>query len=295
MADRLKRRVEKLLTYFSGFENEDGLLEKLKAWVFVEWSAASRFVQDVNYPTNMLYSAALACAARLYGDSAWMEKSTRIRQTIIRQSFNGSFFVDNAVRVDGKLKVTDNMSEVCQYFAFFFHIADPVSFPDLWKKLTVEFGPNRNKDLTYPRVHPANAFTGNYIRMDMLSFYGLQAQLLSEIQDYFYAMAEQTGTLWENMQSSASCNHGFASYLGHVLYRDVLAIKKIDYINKEITVCFSGIDLESCSGTIPVENELIALEWKRSGKTIEYTLKTPPGFSVKIDNKEQATLVKNKT
>ena len=26
-------------------------------------------------------------------------------------------------------------------------------------------------------------------------------------------MAEQTGTLWEHMGASASCNHGFASYV----------------------------------------------------------------------------------
>ena len=53
---RLKPRIEKLLEYFTRFENKDGLLEKLDSWIFVEWSKANSFVLDVNYPTNMLYS-----------------------------------------------------------------------------------------------------------------------------------------------------------------------------------------------------------------------------------------------
>ncbi|MFR4025840.1 MAG: hypothetical protein ACLTZY_09220 [Alistipes indistinctus] len=35
--------------YFApGYENEDELLENLGKWVFVEWSKANDFVQDVN-------------------------------------------------------------------------------------------------------------------------------------------------------------------------------------------------------------------------------------------------------
>ena len=60
MVDALQPRVLRLLDYFKPFENEDGLLEKLQSWVFVEWSAANDFVQDVNYPSNMLYAGTLA-------------------------------------------------------------------------------------------------------------------------------------------------------------------------------------------------------------------------------------------
>ena len=55
----------RLFDYFQPFENRDGLLEKLEGWVFVEWSAANRFVQDVNYPSNMLYAGTLSAAGRL--------------------------------------------------------------------------------------------------------------------------------------------------------------------------------------------------------------------------------------
>jgi alpha-L-rhamnosidase len=287
----LQPRIAKLLDYFTKFENEDGLLEKLDSWIFVEWSKANDFVNDVNYPTNMLYSAALEKAAKLYHNDIWKKKAGHIRQTVLKQSFNGTFFVDNAVRnVDKKLQVTNNTTEACQYYAFFFNIATPETHPELWKKLTTEFGPNRNDAITYPTVFRANAFIGNYLRMDILSRYGLQNQLLQEIQDYFYNMARQTGTLWENMASSASCNHGFASYMGHVLYRDILGIKQIDYLKKEVTVQFTDIDLDECSGSIPVDDDLVEVKWKRSGKQISYSVKVPSGYTVKVENLSSSEL-----
>jgi alpha-L-rhamnosidase len=290
---QLKPRIEKLLKYFEKFENQDGLLEKLDGWVFVEWSKANDLVQDVNYPSNMLYSAALSSAARLYQNESWLKKSALIKHTIQKQSFNGTFFVDNAVRgKDGKLQVTKNTTEVCQYYAFFFNVATPDTYPDLWKKLTTEFGPNRNDKTTWPDVYKANAFIGNYLRLDILSGYGLQNQLLNEIQDYFYNMARITGTLWENMETQASCNHGFASYLGHVLYRDILGISKIDYIRKEVTIRFTDINLNECSGTIPVADETVELKWKRSGNLIRYSAKVPEGYKLQTENLSSSKLLK---
>lgn len=287
---KMKVRFENLLEYFEQFENEDGLLEKLDKWTFVEWSKANDFVQDVNYPTNMLYSYALRKAGELYDNDFWIEKAEHVKDVVLEQSFNGDFFVDNAVRdEDGVLKVTENTTEVCQYYAFFFDIATPDSHSQLWSKLTTEFGPNRNDSEIYPDVYRANAFIGNYLRMDILSRYGLQKQMLNEIQDYFYGMAELTGTLWENMSSHASCNHGFASYLGHVLYRDVLGVYNIDYQDKEVTFRFADLSLNECEGTIPVGDEAIRLEWKRNGDDITYSYEVPEGYSVKIENliKEQ--------
>lgn len=50
MIKALEPKVNALLDYFARYENEDELLENLEKWVFVEWSKANDFVQDVNYP-----------------------------------------------------------------------------------------------------------------------------------------------------------------------------------------------------------------------------------------------------
>ena len=49
--EALRPKALALFDYFKRFENSEGLLEKLEGWVFVEWSAANEFVQDVNYST----------------------------------------------------------------------------------------------------------------------------------------------------------------------------------------------------------------------------------------------------
>ena len=38
-----------------------------------------------------------------------------------------------------------------------------------------------------------------------------------EVRGYYLGMAEKTGTLWEFDSPTASCNHGFASYIALLL------------------------------------------------------------------------------
>jgi alpha-L-rhamnosidase len=106
-------------------------------------------------------------------------------------------------------------------------------------------------------------------------------------------MTQLTGTLWEMMDSGSSCNHGFASYLGHVLYRDALGINHIDYIRKEVTIRFSDNDVDDCSGVIPVDESYIELKWKRSDSQILYSVKVPPGYKVNIENESSSELVRS--
>ncbi len=215
LIERYRPRVKRLLDYFAKFENSDGLLEKLDGWNFVEWSMANHLTQDVNYPTNMLYAKVLRSTAELYGDQALAAKADAVLETVRRQSFDGEFFVDNAVRKDGVLVSSGERTEVCQYYAFFFGAATPATHPDLLKKLIEDFGPDRAQTGKWPEIHPANAFIGNYLRLDMLMQLGYRETVRQNIEGYFLYMAEQTGTLWENIGAYASCNHGFAS---HVLY-----------------------------------------------------------------------------
>ncbi len=80
-----------------------------------------------------------------------------------------------------------------------------------------DFGPPRADTGAFPAVHPANAFIGNYLRLMLLEDDGRYEQMLSEIKEYFYYMAESTGTLWEHISTQASCIHGFASYVVHFI------------------------------------------------------------------------------
>ena len=249
-------------------------------WVFVEWSAANSLVQDVNYPSNMLYAKMLEVVARLYDDPALAKQAEQIRKTIVEQSFDGEFFVDNAVRgKGGKLEVTRNRTETCQYYAFYLGTATPESHPELWTKIMNEFGPVRQTTKAYPEIHPSNAFIGNYLRMELLSREGRSKQILEENQSYYIPMARQTGTLWENMTSTASCNHGFAAHMARVLYRDVLGVYEISPTEKKVILRFTDSGLKQCKGSVPVGNESVDVDWTIEGEEMRVTLKLPQGYT----------------
>lgn len=291
IVDGLRAKVLRLMEFFKQYENADGLLEKLPSWVFVEWSKANEFVQDVNYPSNMLYAAALSAAGRMYAVPELTAKAERIRETIRRQSFDGQFFVDNAVRRDGKLQVTQNHSEVCQYFAFFFGVADPQSHAELWNTLCQRFGPDRAQTKAFPEVHVANSFVGNMLRMELLSRGGHNQQILDESIAYLLYMAERTGTLWENVGDYASCNHGFASHIVHTLYRDVLGIYHVDRQARKVFLRFGDLRLDWCEGRLPQPQGEIQLRWWKDGEQLLYTLAVPAGYDVQIENLTGKTLV----
>lgn len=285
MAERLKSKVFDLLKYFDKFKNEDGLLENLESWIFVEWSMANKLVQDVNYPTNMLYAATLSAAGRIYKTPQLIEEGNKISNTIREQSFNGEFFIDNAVRENGKLVSSNIATEVCQYYAFFFDIATPERYPDLWNKLVNDFGPKRKVNNKYPKVHMANAFIGNYLRLEILSRVGLVEQMLQESVGYFTYMAERTGTLWEHDATTASCNHGFGSHVIHSYYRDILGAYEINIHEKRVKLRFCEMSMKKCKGTIPAGDEIITIEWTRDDSQINCKVEVPKGFEVDMENR----------
>jgi len=289
--DALRPKVLKLLDYFKKFENSDGLLEKLDGWVFVEWSAANKFVQDVNYPSNMLYAGMLSAAGRLYDLPALTVKADAIRETIRKQSFDGQFFVDNAIRNEATLQVTRNRSEVCQYFAFFFDVATTQTHAELWSRLRDHFGPDRQQTKAFPEVHIANSFIGNMLRMELLSRAGRNQQILDESIAYLSYMADRTGTLWENTGAYASCNHGFASHIVHTLYRDVLGLYRVDTVNKILVLRLGDLKLDTCEGSLPTPDGVVELSWHKASGKLTCRLKVPSGYKVTLDNQTNCELV----
>ena len=281
MVDAFRDKVYALIKFFDGFLNSDGLLEKLGSWVFIEWSAANHFVQDVNYPSNMQYAAMLDAVSRLYGDAQLHARAEKMRETIRSQSFDGTFFIDNALRQeDGSLQLTSNHTETCQYYAFFFGTATPETYPELWNMMVSEFGPVRDKEDKHPDVPKANALFGNYMRMELLSQNGLGRQLVGEAVDFFYPMVQLTGTLWENMTPEASCNHGFAAHVAHVLLRDAAGLYEVDRTGKTLTLRLRDVGLEHCSATLPVAEGDIKIDWTLSDGKFDYDITLPRGWKL---------------
>lgn len=80
-------------------------MEKLESWVFVEWSKAADYVQDINYPTNMLYARMLEVIGCLYKDEQCSTQSEQLKSTIQARLFNGHFFTVSNTTVN---RITSN-------------------------------------------------------------------------------------------------------------------------------------------------------------------------------------------
>ena len=285
LAAAFRPKVDGMLEYLGRYVNDYGLLQHLPGWVFIEWSDANTLVYDVNYPANMLYAWSLDAAAKLYGRNDLAREAQKIRERVCRESFNGTWFCDNAVVKDrvGFLGPSGRCTEVCQYFAFFTGTATPQTHPELYRRLMDEFGPNRVQKGLYPEVAPANFLFGTLLRMELLSRAGRSRQMYDELRDYFLYMADRTGTLWENQQPSASCCHGFASIASEYLFRDMLGVRRVDYAGKRIWVKPPvDMPLEWCEGRVPLSEDAVAtVAWRRGpdGK-ISADSQLPAGWSL---------------
>jgi hypothetical protein len=193
------------------------LLERLPGWNFVEWSDANKWCRDVNYPTNFLYAEMLSCAARLYGDSELEARAERIRKKCESLAFNGTVFVDNAVRnADGELINTANVSEAGQYYAILFGRID-VSLPKYAGLLEYVKSGFEGYEAEHGALCRINAFIGLYLRVKLLVQLSFVEPLYRTMIEHCLPMAEATGTLWEMKLDTGSLDHGFASYLATAL------------------------------------------------------------------------------
>lgn len=199
-----------VLGWHEKYENSDGLLEKMPYWNFVEWSAANSWVQDVNFPTQFLYSAALEAAGQLYGDGDLIKRAARVRASAKKLSFNGKAFLDHAIRnEDGELELAPGISEAGQYYALLLGDID-LDAPEYaeFNNLVESDFENFDYDGTFERVCP---FIGFYVKMLALMKCGKKELLRRSMIDFFGHMVDSTGTLWENKGHGGSHDHGFAS------------------------------------------------------------------------------------
>ena len=218
--DKFKKQIYDLIDYFKSYENEYGLLERLGGWNFVEWSKLNTRVQDVSWPTNMLYSKMLKKIGELYNDDELLRKSELLRQVITDMSFDGKLFHDRAIRKDGVLKNTDEFSETAQYYSIYFGIADNT---DKFRTIfDILYGRCKIDELSdYTEIEPSDAIPGIYMRLDLLVNFKKYDLATKYIKKYFLDMARTTGTLWERKSGITSRDHGFAAFVA-VLIRKII-------------------------------------------------------------------------
>jgi alpha-L-rhamnosidase len=273
LIENSRHKVYGIIDYFKQYLNSDGLLEDLESWVFIEWSKSNdkEFVKGVNYPSNMLYSKMLCVAGTMYNDKELILQGQNIKKMVIEQSFNGKFFEDNRVRENGILVNKGHISETCQYYAFYFDVADVSNFSKLFKILINDFGPKRDCKEVYPYVYKSNAFIGNYLRFEILLKNSMELLVIDECKEFFYFMAERTGTLWEHSFAFGSLNHVFASIAAKYIVECTTGFIEVDNATKAVYLSEPAIEC-NVNVKIPVLDqflEIVIIDKKRNIKLPE--------------------------
>lgn len=260
--EKSRANVEGILNYFVDFENEFGVLEDLKGWIFVEWSAAnnSDHVNGINVPSNACYYASLLAAAKVYGIKGLKEKAEKVKDYLLKNAYVDGFFVDNLIRNEkGDIIPTENYTETCQYYMFFFKCADKHTHKELFDKMLNEYGKSDNSasggNPVKKQLTPSNMIYGVYMRLELLMREQKRVELLNECVRYFYDMTQKTGTLWENNTASASCDHGFASYVSRFI---IYALFGFDVLYPEKGGAKNGIKLNS-EAVLPFKQKTVNL------------------------------------
>ena len=260
--EKSRANVEGILNYFVDFENEFGVLEDLKGWIFVEWSAAnnSDHINGINVPSNACYYASLLAAAKVYGIKGLKEKAEKVKDYLLKNAYVDGFFVDNLIRNEkGDIIPTENYTETCQYYMFFFKCADKYTHKELFDKMLNEYGKSDSSvsggNPVKKQLTPSNMIYGVYMRLELLMREQKRVELLNECVRYFYDMTQKTGTLWENNTASASCDHGFASYVSRFI---IYALFGFDVLYPEKGGAKNGIKLNS-EAVLPFKQKTVNL------------------------------------
>lgn len=260
--EKSRANVEGILNYFVDFENEFGVLEDLKGWIFVEWSAAnnSDHINGINVPSNACYYASLLAAAKVYDIKGLKEKAEKVKDYLLKNAYVDGFFVDNLIRNEkGDIIPTENYTETCQYYMFFFKCADKHTHKELFDKMLNEYGKSDSSasggNPVKKQLTPSNMIYGVYMRLELLMREQKRVELLNECVRYFYDMTQKTGTLWENNTASASCDHGFASYVSRFI---IYALFGFDVLYPEKGGAKNGIKLNS-EAVLPFKQKTVNL------------------------------------
>lgn len=260
--EKSRANVEGILNYFVDFENEFGVLEDLKGWIFVEWSAAnnSDHINGINVPSNACYYASLLAAAKVYGIKGLKEKAEKVKDYLLKNAYVDGFFVDNLIRNEkGDIIPTENYTETCQYYMFFFKCADKHTHKELFDKMLNEYGKSDSSvsggNPVKKQLTPSNMIYGVYMRLELLMREQKRVELLNECVRYFYYMTQKTGTLWENNTASASCDHGFASYVSRFI---IYALFGFDVLYPEKGGAKNGIKLNA-EAVLPFKQKTVNL------------------------------------
>ncbi|MCL5097873.1 MAG: hypothetical protein M1608_10190 [Candidatus Omnitrophica bacterium] len=288
--------MRRTLDAFDSFRDDDGLLENMPFWIFLDYSDVR--TDGVSVAMNGLYAKALDEAARLEqlaGDSAradlFASRANQARASLNRYCAGDSFYPDVLTRnAAKKLAPSKEACETTQYYVMWCDVPPPDRMRRMWLELRDDFIPTPLK-----KVQPIRGLTrgGLYTfmeRMEVSARLGDYPALARDIKAMFLPMVDSApGTLWEDPMAGIALCHSIGCGVGGVLSEQILGIHP-DFHEIRIAPHRCGT-LSWCKGYVTARCRRIGVDWKWSPDRYTLTVALPAGTEAKVELPDEAKAV----
>lgn len=295
--------VEWVVSTLSRYENRFGLLENLDEYIYVDGTTSTAGPKDpsiknqqynlpISSATNAMYALALKQLGGVYGNDVWQETAEKIdavlRKVCDKPIPEGSNeFISDAFSMDenGEPHPNGYSSEASQYFLLWRDLVKQEGMDYYLNSLFDMFG--TNPSVPFSNItrffYNADFHMGTNARMEVLAKYGKVEKLVSEIRRFAqYMMDNGSGLIWEGWGWYASVAHGFGSWYGWILEREISGLHMPDAVEKTVRVAPHLLDLKWARSYAETDDGLFSVSWSKSDTEFTLDVSAPEGYRIDL-------------
>lgn len=275
-APQVAEGIYRFLKSMATFENQEGLLENVPGWNWLDWSKIR--MDGAVVSLNALYSRVLDAAADMTGKAEYRSKAKAIRETLCRLC-PGTIFPDCLLRKGDALEPSPEQAEGSQYFALWCGVPGEERSKALWQAL--RDGSKLNAAGTYTYMQ----------RLHYAALYGDIDALVRDVRKvYGHQVDSGPGTLWEALDGcqnapgvpGCSYSQGVASGVAVSMVQGVLGIQPIEGCRYVKIVPGVAGGVRWCRGTLPMKLGTIGVTWTLEGEGFQLLVSLPKGSRARI-------------
>jgi alpha-L-rhamnosidase len=295
LAEELFPAVARALSWFEPYLDDQGLLNDVPGWIFVDWADVDRRGQCTTF--NALYHAALRHAsdlARLAGAPSQARRYRRMARSV-RDAINDRLWDDTRgvyvdARVDGAQgrRVSQQANAACialgiaprsRWARILSYVLDEsrlkATSTELWGPDSAPFDEEHDVVLAQPffmhHLHRALAAAGRH------------HDLLTNIRRRWGAMLEAgSSTFWEHWHGKESQCHAWSATPTFDLSTEVLGVRPLAPGFTLFAIEPHPVGLDWARGTFPSPAGDIVVAWEHGEDWFRLEMEVPPGCRARV-------------
>ena len=273
--------VERLLVFFKPYVNDDGLIENIPGWVFIDWALIGR--SGCVAPLNAIYYMALKSAEYLGRQAESNRFSARCREAslLIEKNFHRIFWSkEKRLYRDCIAPDEPDAGRTCSQHTQAIAVLTGLSRMDSRELMS--------RTLADPKLVQASPFFSYYL-LEALSRAGLGKEALEFIRSKWGSMIDGGATtFWEEWQTDGTYRdgywaarprsfcHAWSAAPTAWMSRHLLGVRQ-EETDGSLLFAPALCGLTEAEGSVPTRYGVIQVAWNVTGEKFSAELTLPPG------------------